>query len=208
MSSYKILIADDHADAREGIRTILSSSPQYEIVGEAVNGQQAIEQADRLHPDLILMDIHMPGMDGLEATKRIKQANPATKIIILTVSEESTHLFDALKEGAQGYLLKSVRPTEWGSYMEAVLKDGDLSRDLIEQTLTKLTNKPSEKPPLSEREFEVMSLAAMGATNKEISKQLFITENTVKNHLKSVLRKLNIKNRVELARLAYEKHWL
>ncbi|MFC7322878.1 response regulator [Halobacillus campisalis] len=208
MNPYKILVADDHEDAREAIRSLLSPFNHYEIVGEAANGQQAIDLTAQLHPDVILMDIHMPYINGFEATRHIKKHFPEVKIIILTVSEESTHLFTALKEGAQGYLLKSVRPSDWNSYIDAVIKDGEFSEELIEQTLSKLTQKETSKPPLSTRESEVMKLAASGATNKEISEQLFITENTVKNHLKSVLRKLHIKNRVELARMAYEKHWL
>ncbi|UOQ43806.1 response regulator transcription factor [Halobacillus salinarum] len=209
MTTYKVLIADDHEHAREAIRDILSASSSCEIIGEAVNGIEAVNLAEQLHPDLILMDIHMPECNGLQATRTIKQKLPESKIIILTVSEDSTHLFEALKEGAQGYLLKNTRPNEWDAYIEAVLDGRRISKAFIDDTLSKLMgSEPKEKPPLSSREIEVMKLAASGATNKEISSQLHITENTVKNHLKSVLRKLNIKNRVELARVAYESKWL
>ncbi len=211
MPVYNLLIADDHAHAREAIIEILLPYPHYRVVGEAANGLEAIELAEKLEPDVILMDIHMPECDGLEATRAIKSKLPQSKIIILTVSEDSTHLFEALKEGAQGYLLKNTRPTDWNSYIDAVLKDGTFSKDFILQTLKRLVNdEPAlqEKPPLSTREIEVMRLAAAGLTNKEISAHLYITENTVKNHLKSVLKKLMLKNRVELTRLAYEKKWV
>ncbi|MFG6117073.1 response regulator [Halobacillus sp. MO56] len=208
---YHVVIADDHEDAREGIREILSTLHNYQIAGEAVDGEEAVKMATELQPDLILMDIQMPKLDGLQATKAIKDQWPHIKIIILTVSDDSMHLFEALREGAQGYLLKNVKPTDWGSYINAVMNETDsLSKTLVNETLqTLVENKQTtNRPPLTDREIEIMTLAVAGAKNKEISRQLHISENTVKNHLKSMLRKLGIKNRVELTRMAYENGWI
>ncbi|MFD1020739.1 response regulator [Thalassobacillus hwangdonensis] len=208
---YKVLIADDHADAREAIREILSTFDTYEIIGEALDGKEAIIMAESLEPDLILMDINMPRMDGLKSTREIKAAFPSIKIIILTVSDDSVHLFEALKEGAQGYLLKNVTPIDWKSYMDAVMEETkSFSKGLVDQTLSTLLGNTAgaTRPPLTSREEEVMKLAASGATNKQISTHLHISEYTVKNHLKNIHRKLHVKSRVELTRLAYENRWI
>ena len=196
---FRILIADDHEHAREAIRELLSLHEEFIIVGEASNGKEAMELTEQLLPDLILMDINMPQMDGLEATKRIKEKFPYIKVVIITVSDEVTNLFEALKKGAQGYLLKNIDPDAWYDYLEAVADDEvPMSEDLafkILQEFTKQKEKTVEKNPLSVREKEVLELVAKGYTNKKISAELSISEYTVKNHLKNILQKLHLENK-------------
>ncbi|MGO4889661.1 response regulator [Anaerobacillus sp. MEB173] len=212
MQPFRILVVDDHAHAREAIREILSSYENFEIVGEAKSGEEAIEMTDQLMPDLILMDINMPGIGGLEATKVIKEAFPYVKIVIITVSDEITNLFEALKKGAQGYLLKNIQPSAWYEYLQAVALDEiPMSEDLAVRILQELSpKKQADKTenPLSKREQEVLDLVAKGHTNKHISSILNISEYTVKNHLKNILQKLHLENRVQLARYAYEQGWV
>ncbi|WP_159884960.1 response regulator [Paenibacillus puerhi] len=208
----RIVLADDHAHAREAMRDIIELDPSFEIVGEAVNGDEAIQLAEQYMPDLILMDIRMPQVDGLEATKVIKERFPYVKIVMVTVSGDITHLFEAIKRGAQGYLLKNLSPASWHEYLRAVaIDEAPMSREvavrlLQEFTLAK-TNVP-EKSPLTLREKEILECVARGRSNKEISEELDISEHTVKNHLKNILHKLHLDNRVQLMRYAYEKGWL
>jgi len=208
----RVLIADDHAHAREGMRDIVGMLPGFEVAGEARSGEEAVALADRLKPDIILMDIRMPGMDGLEATRRIKERHPEIKIVIVTVSDDAAHLFEALKKGAQGYLLKNLNPGEWLAYLQAVASDETpMSRELALRLLKEFTrnDRPAGgKSPLTGREREVLEWAARGASNREIAEKLHISENTVKNHLKSILHKLHLQNRVQLARYAAEQGWL
>lgn len=209
---FRILIADDHEHAREGIREILKSYPEFEIVGEAHNGKEAVELTELLMPDLILMDIKMPEMDGLEATKIIKSRYPYVKIVIITVSDDVTHLFEAIKKGAQGYLLKNIQPSSWYEYLKAfALDEAPLSREMAFRILNELSERGARvkaENPLSSREREVLEQVAKGMTNREISEKLNISEYTVKNHLKNILQKLHLENRVQLTRYAYEKGWV
>lgn len=209
---YRVLIVDDHAHAREGIRDIVLSDSDFEIAGEARNGVQALELTEQLMPDLILMDINMPEMDGLEATKRIKERYPYVKIVILTVSDDIADLFEALKRGAQGYLLKNLDPSEWIEYLKAIVVDEiPMSRKLAVQILGEFKQKERSVPktnPLSSREREILELVALGRINREIAEILHISENTVKNHLKNILKKLHLENRVQLTSFAYEQGWI
>lgn len=208
---FRILIADDHAHAREGIRAIVEDHGHFEVVGEAENGWDAVRMAEELEPDLILMDINMPELDGLEATRIIKSKFPAIKIIIITVSDEVTDLFEALKKGAQGYLLKNLHPSTWHEYLQAIVDDEvPLSKDLAMKILQEFNKDKTHSPshsssPLSNREHEVLHWVAKGCLNKEIAQILNISENTVKNHLKSIMQKLHLQNRVQLTRYAYEQ---
>lgn len=207
--SIRVLIVDDHAHAREGIRTILSSDPHFEIVAEGNNGNEAIRLTEEWMPDLILMDINMKEMDGLEATKSIKSRFPYVKIVMVTVSDDITHLFEALKKGAQGYLLKNLNPSAWHEYLRAVVYDqAPLSRELAQRILLEFSQKETlttQDSPLTAREQEILRWVAKGLSNKEISSTLDISEHTVKNHLKNILHKLHLDNRVQLTRYAYEK---
>ncbi|TBL69921.1 response regulator [Paenibacillus thalictri] len=208
----RIMLVDDHAHAREAMRDIIEVDGSFEIVGEAGNGLEAIRMAESSMPDLILMDIRMPELDGLEATKVIKEKFPYVKIIMVTVSDDITHLFEAIKRGAQGYLLKNLSPASWHEYLRAVAFDeAPMSREVavrLLQEFTSIKTSVPEKSPLTSREKEILECVARGSSNKEISEDLDISEHTVKNHLKNILQKLHLDNRVQLMRYAYEKGWL
>lgn len=208
-SMFRVLIVDDHKHAREGMRTILRMDPSFEIVAEAASGEEAISFTEAYMPDMVLMDIHMPHMDGLEATKAIKEKYPYIKIVMVTVSDDIAHLFEALKKGAQGYLLKNLHPEEWHHYLKAIaLDEAPLSRELATRILQEFSQKQKridEPTPLTGREREILRLVAKGLPNRDIALQLEISEHTVKNHLKNILHKLHLDNRVQLARYAFEK---
>ncbi|MCZ8494966.1 response regulator [Priestia megaterium] len=208
MQPFRILIVDDHAHAREGIRDILEEYEDFIIVGEGTNGQEAIELTEKLMPDIVLMDIGMPVMDGLEATKQIKLQFPYVKIVVITVSDDITDLFDALKKGAQGYLLKNLQSEVWYDYLRAfALDEVPMSKEIAFQILKEFLQETSiTKPdtPLSARELEVLQLVAKGLSNRDISAQLFISEHTVKSHLKNILSKLHLENRVQLTSYAFQ----
>lgn len=211
MSNFRVVIIDDSELARDGMRLILESDPAFEVVAEGSRGEEALSLSERWMPDLILMDIRMPGMDGLEATKRLKEKFPYVKVVLVTVSDDIAHLFDALKKGAQGYLLKNMKPEEWHDYLKAIAVDeAPMTRELafrILKELSPLGNDDAEDR-LTQREREILGLVAKGLSNKEISSRLEISEYTVKNHLKNILQKLHLANRVQLARYAYEHGWM
>ncbi|MBO9596955.1 MAG: response regulator transcription factor [Cohnella sp.] len=211
----RVLIADDHPHAREGMRTILSADSSFLVVAEASSGEQAIALAGELQPELVLMDIHMPGMGGLEAVKAIKTAQPQAKIVIVTVSDEPSHLFEAIKKGAQGYLLKNLNPSAWRDYLRAVaLDEAPLNPELALSILREFANRKAQTGTdrgtdqaegLTPREKELLREVAQGLTNKEVALSLGLSEHTVKNHLKNILQKLHLDNRVQLTRYAYER---
>lgn len=209
MQPFRILIVDDHAHAREGIREILEEFEDFLIIGEAKNGAEALQLTEELLPDIILMDIKMPVMDGLEATKQIKLRFPSVKIVMITVSDDITDLFDALKKGAQGYLLKNIQSETWVEHLRAfALDEVPMSKEIAFQILKEFPQRKSiskENIPLSTRELELLQLVAKGLSNKEISKMLFISENTVKSHLKNILSKLHLENRVQLTSYAFKQ---
>ncbi len=210
---YRVLVIDDSEQAREAIRMILSSSSTFEVVAEGASGEEALVLTEQWMPDVILMDIQMPGMGGLEATKQVKDRYPYVKIVMVTVSDDIAHLFDALKRGAQGYLLKNLQPDSWHEYLKAICDDeAPMSRELAFRILKEFTsvdkNSDSITSPLTAREQEILNHVAKGLSNREISTALQISENTVKNHLKNILHKLHLDNRVQLARYAYEHGWM
>lgn len=204
----RVLIVDDHEHARAGMRAILEADPIFRIVAEGTDGREALRLTGEHLPDLILMDINMKGMDGLEATKEIKARFPHVKIIVVTVSDDAKHLFEALKMGAQGYLLKNLNPGAWREYLRAVaLDEAPLSRELAQRILQEFSQRerPRTASPLTAREEEILLWVARGMSNREIADKLNISEHTVKNHLKNILQKLHLDNRVQLARYAYEQ---
>ncbi|MFK4343385.1 response regulator [Paenibacillus sp. NRS-1782] len=207
MTHTRVLVVDDSAHAREAICEILSMDQSFEIIGMVDNGEKAIEFTEQWLPDLILMDISMPGMDGLEATQRIKLMFPYVKIVMITVSDDMIHLLEALKRGAQGYLLKNIAPSTWLEYLHSIVnEEAPLSRELAFQILKDVTITAKKEPQvrLTSREQDILYGVAAGWTNKEIAEKYGISEYTVKNHLKNILQKLHVQNRVQLTRYALE----
>jgi DNA-binding NarL/FixJ family response regulator len=208
---YRIVIGDDHEHARQAMRLIIERDPRFQIVGEAADGKEVIELAASTRPDLILMDINMPKVNGLAATRIIKEQFPSVKIVIVTVSDDASDLFDALKQGAQGYLLKNLKPSLWLEYLQAVAADEtpmpkEIARRILHEFHT--TPVPSKQSNLTQREQEILTWVAQGYSNKEIARQCLISEYTVKNHLKNIMQKLHLNNRVQLTRYAYEQGWM
>ncbi len=213
----RVLLVDDQALFREGLHTLLSVWPDLEVVGEAGNGQEALDAAARLKPDVVLMDLRMPVLDGVAATRRLLEKMPQVKIIVLTTFDDDDHVFDGLRAGAVGYLLKDV-PSE--KLVEAIraaaagqsfLQPSVAAKVVAEFTrLTAVAQETAVSPqnslvePLSEREQEILALVATGASNKEIAGELFITEGTVKNHVTNILGKLGVRDRTQAALKARE----
>lgn len=201
-----VLLVDDHPLFRRGVFAVLSADKRIRVVGEASNGKEGVASARKLDPDVILMDIQMPEMTGLEATVVLQKEMPRCKILMLTISEKDEDLFNAVKFGARGYLLKEVDPDE---IIAAVLQVASGEVMLTTSMATKLLGefksrgeKKGGEQALSPREGEVLQYVARGHTNKEIAGTLFISENTVKVHLRNILDKLHMKNRAEAATYA------
>lgn len=213
METMKVLLADDHALFRRGMSHMMQIRPEIEIVGEASDGIEAMEKARELMPDIILLDIDMPRLNGLDATMLIKEELPYVKIIILTVSEDERDLFTAIKNGAQGYLLKNLEPSELFEMLagavrgEAAITRGMAAKILNEfgRQASKEQGSPAKSHGLTQREVEVLQLVAKGASNREIANRLAIAENTVKNHLRNILDKLHLDNRVQAATYAFRE---
>jgi two-component system, NarL family, nitrate/nitrite response regulator NarL len=204
INPFRILIADDHPHARKAVVAMLEDDPYFNIVGQAKNGKEAVEMSQLYHPDIILMDIEMPVINGLEATKIIKEKSPFIKVIVLSVSDNVADLFTAIQYGAQGYLLKNMEPDEWLQYLHSVVEGkSDATRGMAGKLLYQFREKDlqnsSQAKSLTRREKEILLLLSEGISNKQIADQLFISENTVKNHLKNLLEKLELDNRVQLA---------
>jgi DNA-binding NarL/FixJ family response regulator len=209
-----VLLADDHSLFREGLAGIISSQPDMEVVGEANDGLEAIVKAGELKPDLILMDIQMPGIDGLEATRKIKHKLPDTTIVVLTVRDDEKNLFEAIKIGAQGYLLKNIRSREMLEMLRGALQgEAAISPHLAGRMLEEFRRLSRVIPPdtsdeelsLTQREQQVLDLVAQGFADKEIAAALSISLHTVKTHLRNILAKLQVTNRHEAARIAKHK---
>ncbi len=204
--SIRVLVADDHALYRRGLEMVLGTEDGIEIVGEASDGAEAIRRVEELLPDVVLMDIRMPRRSGIEACTAIKDVVPSTKIVILTISDEESDLYEAVRAGANGYLLKDVPGEEIAAGIRAVASGQSLiSPSMASKLLTEFASmiKKSEERPqlpvprLTERELEVLKLVARGLANRDIAKELFISENTVKNHVRNILEKLQLHSRME-----------
>ena len=202
----RVLIVDDHALFRRGLMLVLESEDGIEVVGEADDGEDAIAKAEQLAPDVVLMDVRMPRISGIEATRRLSEMLPTTKIIMLTVSDEEDDLYEAIKAGATGYLLKEISIEEVADAVRAVVQGQTLiSPSMASKLIAEFTNLAKRAtdrqqvpaPRLTERELDVLRLVAQGITNREIAEQLFIAENTVKNHVRNILEKLHLHSRME-----------
>ncbi|MDD9266361.1 response regulator [Paenibacillus sp. GCM10023248] len=214
MQPYRVLIVDDHPLARKAIHSMLQQVADFEIVGEASSGEEAIRLCGEAAPDVVLMDIHMSPMNGLEATRRIKQLYGGIRIVMLTVSDDVADLFTALQFGAQGYLLKNMDPDEWLTYLRALLDDNsEVARGMADKLFQRFrapAGNPAEGPTpsmLTSREQEITAYVAQGDNNRQIAEKLLISEHTVKNHMKNILVKLALENRVQLTAFAI-KHGL
>jgi NarL family two-component system response regulator LiaR len=206
-----VLIVDDHAVVRKGVRGYLEAQPDIAIAGEAACGEEAVRLAAESQPDVILMDLVMPGMDGVEATRRLRQVSPRSQVIVLTSYHDDEHIFPAIKAGALSYLLKNVRPEELADAVraaaqgEAVL-DSPVATRVLQEVRENLPIVDLAAPasaaqplvePLSERELEVLGLVAHGFTNREIADRLFIAHGTVKRHINNIYGKLQVRHRAE-----------
>ena len=204
--AIRVLVVDDHALFRRGLEMVLAQEPDIDVVGEAGDGAEAVELARELTPDVVLMDVRMPRRGGIEACTGIKDVSPSTKIVMLTISDEEADLYEAIKAGASGYLLKEISIDEVASAVRAVHGGQSLiSPSMASKLLTEfasLIKKGDERqqipvPRLTERELEVLKLVAKGLNNRAIAEQLFISENTVKNHVRNILEKLQLHSRME-----------
>ncbi len=215
-NKIRVLIVDDHQVVREGLASVLKTKDHIDVVGLAVNGRDAVEKARRLVPDVVLMDISMPGMDGVEATLQIKKENPQTGVVILTMYAEEEYIFKLVRAGVGGYLLKDADSAQIASAIRAITKGEAVIHPVIASKIlsefarlsltpsiiedrAKLKNGIEKEHSLSERELTVLSLVANGSTNKEIAVRLKISEKTVKNHIRNIFRKLNVSDRTEAA---------
>jgi DNA-binding NarL/FixJ family response regulator len=205
----RILIADDHTLFRDSLRSLLTARG-FEVIAEAGDGREAVELARRLQPDVILMDLGMPGIDGLAATRLISAEVPQVKVVILTASDDDAKLFEAIKSGAQGYLLKNLESREFFSLLEGVSRgEPALTPALARKLLQEFARPPQPAPErdpdaLTDREREVLELVAKGQSNAEIAAGLFVSHATVKTHVSRLLMKLDARDRAQLVMVAYE----
>jgi DNA-binding NarL/FixJ family response regulator len=202
----RVLIADDHALFRRGLNMVLESEPGIEVVAEAEDGVDAVVKAEEFAPDVVLMDVRMPRLSGIEACRSVREVVPSAKILMLTVSDEEEDLYEAIKAGANGYLLKEISIEEVADAIRAVCQGQSLiSPSMASKLLSEfnsLIKKAEEKqqfpaPRLTDRELEVLKLVAQGMSNREIATELYISENTVKNHVRNILEKLHLHSRME-----------
>jgi DNA-binding NarL/FixJ family response regulator len=206
----RVLVADDQSVVRAGFRLLLASKEDIEVVAEASNGLEAVEKAARFDPDIVLMDIRMPELDGLEATRRILAANPTARILILTTFDLDEYVYEALRAGASGFVLKDDPPEQLIAAIQTVAAgDALLSPTITKRVIKEFARTPRPAPPkelaeLSDREQDVFRLIARGLSNAEIGQELYISETTVKKHVTHILSKLGLRDRVQVVVLAYQ----
>ena len=210
----RTMIVDDHALFRRGLEMVLAAEPDIELVSEASDGAEAVEKAGETLPDIVLMDIRMPRSSGIEACRALKDVVPSAKIVMLTISDEEEDLFEAIRAGASGYLLKDIPLDEVADTVRAVdggqsLINPSMAGKLLTEFATLARREAASEPPeqvpapkLTDREMQVLKLIARGMNNRDIAKELFISENTVKNHVRNILEKLQIHSRMEAVMVA------
>jgi DNA-binding NarL/FixJ family response regulator len=208
--SIRVLVADDQSMVRAGFRMLLAGEDDIEVIAEASNGLEAVDQAARFHPAVILMDIRMPQLDGLEASRRILAADPSARILILTTFDLDEYVYEALRAGASGFVLKDEPPEQLLAAIRVVAGgEALLSPAVTKRVIKQFARMPRSQPPrqfreLTERELDVFRLIARGLSNAEIGRELFISDTTVKTHITHILMKLNLRDRVQAVVLAYE----
>lgn len=207
MAIINVLVVDDHTLFRRGVTSVIGTQPDMKVVAEAANGREAVEAAREYLPDVVLMDLSMPEVNGVEATRLLLEEMPETNVLILTISEKDEDLFNAMKAGAKGYLLKGAGPEELVRAIAHVAEGGVIiSPAMAPKLLFEIGTEPKpaekEETGLSPRETEILQLIADGLTDREIAERLFISVNTAKTHLKNILAKLQLKSRAQIA--AYE----
>ncbi len=211
VGKIRLLIVDDHQVVREGLSSILTTRGDIEVVGMARDGREAVEKARQLSPDVVLMDISMPGMNGVEATRQIKKENPQTGIVVLSMYAEEEYIFDLVRAGAAGYLLKDADSSQIVNAIRAISRGESMIHPVVVSKIltefsqlsdhprVKVERQEQRKYDLSDREITVLQLVAEGKTNKEIAKDLRISEKTIKNHIRNIFRKLSVSDRTKAA---------
>lgn len=214
MSQIRVLIADDHRIVRQGLRHVCERTGGFAVVGEAQNGQEAVEMAQELRPDVILMDVNMPVLDGVQATRRVVAAEPSMRVIILTMYRQDRYVFEAIKAGARGYLLKDVDEEDLVAAIRAVCRgealiNPTLASNLLDEfrRLSQTTDGAGEPEHLTEAEMDVLRLVAQGADNRTVAERLVLSERTVANRLSSVYQKLHVNNRTQATLIALRRGW-
>lgn len=209
MEPIKILIADDHPVVREGLSAMLSREQDIQVVGEAENGVEAVNKAKELRPDIVLMDLRMPELDGVEAMRQIRAENPDSEFIVLTTYDNDEYIFRGIEAGARAYLLKDAPREELFKAIRAVHRGESLIQPAVAgkvlDRFAELSRQAQAPEALSEREIEVLKLVAKGAANKEIAAELFISESTVKSHIANIFQKLEVNDRTEAVTQAIRK---
>src|SRR5919199_1733669 len=213
MRMWRLLLVDDHALCREGLAGLLAYQEDFKVVGEAEDADAAVAEARRVCPDVVLMDIDLPGEDGVSATRRIKSAAPEATVVMLTAYDDTDRLLDALKAGAQGYLLKNIRASELLDQLRGLAAgEAPISRRIATRMLEEFgrgrESEPVETEDLTPRELEVLQLVAARLQNKQIAERLVISEHTVKNHLKNILSKLHLRSRRQAAIYGVARGWV
>jgi DNA-binding NarL/FixJ family response regulator len=213
----RVVVADDQALFRRGLTVVLSVSEDIEVVGEASDGEEAVAKAQELTPDVVLMDVRMPRLSGIEAARHIRRILPATEILMLTVSDEEEDLYESVKAGANGYLLKEIAIEEIAETVRAIVqRQGVISPSMTSKLISEfraLSRRAADReelppPGLTDREMQVLRLMAHSKSNKDIAAALFISENTVKNHVRNILEKLHLHSRMEAVTYAWRKRLL
>ena len=197
MTKIRVLIADDHLVVREGLIVMLQSADDFKVVGQAKDGQEAVDLAAELCPDVAILDIKMPKITGIEATQRIRRHNPAVQVVVLSTFDQDDYIYDALQAGAKGYIVKDSGLSELLSVVRAAARGESILPPQIATRLVERLSAQQTERNLTNRELEVLKLVAEGLRNREIAKQLHITERTVKNHVAKIIAKLGVKSRTE-----------
>ena len=212
MEEIRLLLVEDHTLVRDGLKKILALEERFKIVGEASNGEEAVQLAQELVPDVILMDLNMPIMNGIEASRLIKEKNPGAEIIALTIHDDEEYVFELVKAGISGYIMKDISADDLISAVDIVASGGSVFNPAVAQKMLgefrRLAQQEGdEKPKLTHREKEILEHVSRGESNKQIAEKLFISEKTVKNHLTNIFRKLEVEDRLQ-AMLYAVKHRL